>query len=111
MRIDVNPDPIISEIEVVDNLDTICEGRQVVMHAIVEGGVAGGEVFTWYRNGVEIPGATSAWYLESPLTVDNETTIYAYTAIVRQTAAGCSSHYDPSDLVFITVNPNPTVCY
>ena len=101
--------PVISEIEVQDQLDTICEGRQVVMHAVVAGGVAGGEIFTWYRNGVEISGANQATYSESPLTVDNETTIYAYNVVVRQTAAGCASILDPNDVVIITVNPNPTV--
>jgi hypothetical protein len=74
LTITVQPLPVIDSIVVVDDLDTICEGRQVRMHAYVSGGVPGGEYYTWYRNGVEIEGAHGPVYAESPLTVDNEVT-------------------------------------
>jgi hypothetical protein len=109
LSIIVNPLPVITEISVEDNLESICEGRQVVMTAHVAGGVAGGEYFTWFRNGVEIPGAHLATYIESPVTVDNDVTNYVYNVIVSQTAAGCTSILDPEDEVLIVVNPNPTV--
>ena len=86
----------------------VCDGYQVNMTANVEGGVEGGEVFTWYRNGVEIEGATQATLTEVVSALNGETTTYTYTVAVAQATSGCVSEiYD--GLAEITVNPNPVL--
>ena len=87
---------------------TVCDGYQVDLTTTVTGGVAGGEVYTWYRNGQVIEGATSATYSEVVSALNGEPTTYDYAVSVRQAAAGCESNvYD--QLATITVNPNPVV--
>ena len=87
---------------------TVCDGYQVDLTTTVTGGVAGGEVYTWYRNGQVIEGATSATYSEVVSALNGEPTTYDYAVSVKQAAAGCESNvYD--QLNTITVNPNPVV--
>ena len=106
---------VVNNIPVVDSITTdltngnvLCEGAQFTLTAHISGGVAGGEVYTWYRNGEIIPGATGATYTDSPVTVDGDVTVYNYTVSVAQTAAGCQSEVFATP-VAITINPNPTL--
>ena len=86
----------------------VCDGFQVNLTAVVNGGIDGGEVFTWYRNGVEIEGATQATLTEIVSALNGETTTYEYAVSVAQSTSGCVSDiYDA--LQPITVNPNPTI--
>ena len=103
--------PVISEVSVagVNAGNEICEGGQVTFTAAVQGGIQGGEVFTWYRNGVVIPDATTATLVETLAAVDGDVTTYTYNVTVAQTASGCSSALDATTEVTIVVNPNPTV--
>ena len=103
--------PAISEVSVagVNAGNEICEGGQVTFTAAVQGGIQGGEVFTWYRNGVVIPDATTATLVETLAAVDGDVTTYTYNVTVAQTASGCSSALDATTEVTIVVNPNPTV--
>jgi hypothetical protein len=108
ITITANPLPVITSITLTPNA-TICEGGQVTLTANVAGGVAGGEVFTWYRNGIVIPNANTASITESPITVDGNVTYYTYNVTVAQTASACESILNPEVAVVVTVNPNPTV--
>ena len=54
--------------------DTICEGRFVTLTAHVHGGVRGGEVYTWYRNGAVIPTAHDSIYIETPEALNGDIT-------------------------------------
>ncbi len=104
----VNADPVVTSIttDLAGN-DEICEGRYVTMTAHVDGGVTGGEVYTWYRNGEVIEGAVSATYSETPQAHNGDVTTYVYGASVRQSAAGCES--DVVNYNTITVKPNPVL--
>ena len=85
----------------------VCDGYQVNLTAVVDGGVEGGEVFTWYRNGVEIEGATQATFTEVLTAENGETTTYTYGVAVAQGTPGCESEI--FDVETITVNPNPVL--
>ena len=87
--------------------DTICEGRFVTLTAHVHGGVRGGEVYTWYRNGAVIPTAHDSIYVETPEALNGDVTTYHYAVSVRQTAAGCES--DTTNAAIVTVFPNPVL--
>ncbi len=103
----VNADPTVVINYAADQY-TVCDGYQVDLTTTVTGGVAGGEVYTWYRNGQVIEGATAATYSEVVSALNGEPTTYNYAVSVAQTAAGCESNvYD--QLATITVNPNPVV--
>ena len=109
LEVVVNNDPVIDSIST-DLTDgtTLCEGAQFTLTAHVSGGVQGGEIYTWYRNGEIIEGATGATYTDSPVAVDGDVTVYNYTVAVAQTAAGCGSAVFATP-VAITINPNPTL--
>ncbi|HQQ20291.1 MAG TPA: hypothetical protein PK471_00100, partial [Bacteroidales bacterium] len=100
--------PVVTEI-VVTPSTVICDGGQITLTAITTGGVAGGEHYTWYRNGIVIEGANTATLIESPQTVDGDVTLYTYNVTVAQSASACESVLDSAIAVVITVNPNPTV--
>jgi hypothetical protein len=102
--ITVNADPVIA---VSISEPVICEGGEVIVTSTVTGGVTGGEVYTWYKNNVIIPGAVSAVLVDYPVTVNNDITNYIYRVEVAQTAAGCASVNSATTSVM--VHPNPTV--
>jgi len=108
ITITTNPLPVVTGITITPT-NTVCEGGQVTLTAAIQGGVAGGEVYTWYRNGVIIPGANTASITESPVTVDGNVTIYTYNVTVAQTASACQSVLNNDVAVQVTVNPNPSV--
>ena len=64
----------------------ICDGGQVSLTATTADGIPGGEVYTWFKNGVLIPGATLATLVDYPTTVDQDLTTYTYRVEVAQTA-------------------------
>src|SRR5690606_15254066 len=73
--------------------------------ATTAGGVAGGEVYTWYKNGVVISGADLNTLVDYPTTVDQDTTIYTYRVEVTQTASGCTSLIAAERTVMVVRNP------
>ena len=87
-------------------VDTICSGGQVTLTATRTNGVSGGEVYTWFRNGVLISGATDAILVDYPAAVDGDVTTIVYGVKVTQAASGCESAIVRDT---ITVYPNPTV--
>ena len=107
VTVTVVADPTIT-ITYAANQYTVCDGYQVDLTTTVTGGVSGGEVYTWYRNGQVIDGATSSTYSEVVSALNGEPTTYDYAVSVAQTAhAGCESSV--FTLNTITVNPNPVV--
>ena len=108
ITINVNPIPVIDSITNVVGKDTVCPGGPVELVAHVSGGVAGGEVYTWTRNGEELE-STGANLIDYPLAVDNNITRYIYEVKVKQTAAGCESIIDSLSTDTIWVVPNPTI--
>ena len=109
IAINVNDDPVIDSVttDLAEGNDTICEGRYVTFTAHISGGVTGGEIFTWYRNGEIIPDAVDSVYRETPQAINGDITVYDYAVSVRQTASGCESNVTPADT--ITVYPNPVL--
>ncbi|MBQ4442125.1 MAG: T9SS type A sorting domain-containing protein [Bacteroidales bacterium] len=107
VNVTVNADPTLTITNDLPASRTLCDGRSVTFTATVAGGVNGGEVYTWYRNGEVIPGAVSAVYTETPHAISDYPTVYVYEVSVKQTAAGCESIVTLADTV--TVNPNPTL--
>ena len=108
ITITVNDIPVIVSVENLSGEDTLCPGGRVELHATVEGGVPGGEVYTWYRNGVVLE-STGENLIDYPLAVDNDVTMYIYEVVVKQTAAGCESVIDSLSTDTIWVVPNPTI--
>ncbi len=108
ITITVNDIPVIVSVENLSGEDTLCPGGRVELHATVDGGVPGGEVYTWYRNGVVLE-STGANLIDYPLAVDNDITMYIYEVVVKQTAAGCESVIDSMSTDTIWVVPNPTI--
>ena len=108
INITVNDIPVIVSVENMIEQDTICPGGRVELHATVSGGVAGGEVYTWYRNGVQLE-STGENLIDYPVAVDNNVTMYIYEVAVRQNAAGCASVIDSLSTDTIWVVPNPTI--
>ena len=108
ITITVNDIPVIVSVENLSGEDTLCPGGRVELHATVDGGVPGGEVYTWYRNGVVLE-STGENLIDYPLAVDNNVTMYIYEVVVKQTAAGCESVIDSLSTDTIWVVPNPTI--
>ena len=106
ITVNVAADPVVTINYTGEN--TVCDGYQVVMNAVVEGGVQGGEVYTWYRNGQVIEGAVASVLSEVVSAQNGEPTVYKYAVSVMQAANGCESNVY-NELPLITVNPNPTV--
>ena len=107
ITVNVTADPVVTVVADLAEVENICDGRAVTFTATVAGGVTGGEVFTWYRNGVVIPNAVAATFTETVHAENNYPTEYTYAVSVKQTANGCESNV--SNAVTFTVNPNPTV--
>ena len=108
IAITVNDIPVIVSVENMSGKDTLCPGGRVELHATVAGGVPGGEVYTWYRNGVQLE-STGENLIDYPVAVDNDITMYIYEVVVKQTAAGCESVIDSISTDTIWVVPNPTI--
>lgn len=109
VNVKVVADPVIESItNDLTGVTSLCDGRSVTMTAHVQGGLTGGEVFTWYRNGEIIAGAVEATYTETPHAENNYPTTYSYTVSVKQAGEGCESNVFATPMV-ITVNPNPTL--
>ena len=83
---------------------TIYDGGQVVLSATSPD--LYNISYTWYKNGVVIPGATGAHIVDNPTTVGDETTQYVYTVEVSHLYTGCTS--EPSEPTVVTVNATPT---
>ena len=107
LTVNVHADPTLTIDNDLPASKTLCDGRSVTFHAHVAGGVTGGEVYTWYRNGEVIPDAVDSIFTETPHAISDYPTIYVYEVSVKQTAAGCESTVYFADSV--TVNPNPTL--
>ena len=94
----------------------VCDGYQVNLTANVEGGIQGGEIFTWYRNGVLVEDATQATLSDVVTAMNGETTIYTYSVAVAQAISGCVSEIFTMDSIVVNPNPvlqlvtNPIVC-
>jgi len=88
--ITVNPKPELT-VSAVSGIDTVCTGGVVILSAGVTGGVAGGEVYTWYVNNTLIPNTIGDTLIHTPVIANG--TRQTYKAVVRQSALGCTSDY------------------
>ena len=105
VKVGVNLDP--KPELTLNSAETICSGGQASLSVTSTQGVSGiPYIYTWYRNGVEIDGATGASLTEE-LTTEGESTLYSYTVVASQDASGCVSQ--PSDPQKVTVVPAPSV--
>ncbi len=108
ITINVNPIPVVTNVTVNGKAnDVVCDGAQVTVAAEIEPANAAGAVYTWYKNGQLIEGATEAVYSENVYTNDNQVTTNSYTAIVTLPASGCVSTMSTMAAV-VTVNPAPS---
>ncbi len=115
IEITVNNVPVTPQIAVTN--PTVCTGGQVTLEVSNAADLAGA-TYTWYRNGVMIPDATTAVLSESPVAVDNDATNYEYTVVAELPIPGCTSATSATATVTVitapvaevTVNSNTTVC-
>ncbi|MDR2972392.1 MAG: PKD domain-containing protein [Bacteroidales bacterium] len=104
----IHPKPVIDEITI--STTTICSGGQVTLTAYPNQNNWGiHPVYTWFRNGIEIPGAYLNTFTESPLAIDDDVTIYTYNAIVTYENSGCASILAEDLAVSVTTYRNPIV--
>ena len=82
----------------------ICNGGQVTLTVT---NAVNNAVYTWYRNGVIIPSATTSVLYESPMAVDDDATNYVYTVVSTLPMSGCTSLMSANTIV--TVVPTPVV--
>ena len=109
LTINVHDDPTVS-LAISDEDTIICDGGQFTLTATAYyDTILGAATYTWYRNGFEIENAHGNVLTESPLTVDNDVTVYTYEVIVTLEASGCQSVITDSSTMVVTVYPNPTV--
>ena len=108
--VNVYDDPTV-KLTIFDEDTIICDGGQIMLTAHVEYDTMalGVPTFTWFRNGFEIEYAHDSVLVESPLTVDGDSTRYTYQVQVTLTASGCQSVITDSSTMVVTVFPNPTV--
>ncbi|MCK9339580.1 MAG: hypothetical protein M0P38_06275, partial [Bacteroidales bacterium] len=98
--------PVISDIVMSD--EVVCEGAQVTYTASAANGVAGDAyIYTWFRNGELVEGATGNTITVPAVILDNETNFVVYSATVSQASSGCNSELFIADTLFI--RPNPSV--
>jgi hypothetical protein len=103
--ITVHADPVITDITVSN--EVICDGGQVVVTATGNyDAELGDPIYTWYRNGVLLPGITSNTFTDYPTIVDDQTT-FTYSAVVTLAASGCTSAEAFAPVV--TVNEHATI--
>ena len=108
ITITVNPRPVVNAITVNDAANAVvCNGAQVNVAASITPADAQGAVYTWYRNGIEIPGANQSTFSENVYTTDNHVTTNVYTAMVTLPASGCVSAISAAH-ADVTINPAPT---
>ena len=82
--ITVNPIPVVTDVTVNNqHIDTVCDGAQVDLACTITPADAQGAVYTWYRNGIEIPGANQSTFSENVYTTDNHVTVNVYTVKVE----------------------------
>jgi hypothetical protein len=120
MMVTTAPVPSLVVVNDLNGVKTICEGRSVAFEVIsIENGVGGdtNAVYTWYRNGVLIPDAHTSSYVDAPVAVDGEGTVYYYSVEIQQAASGCNSGLIAlQDTILVNPNPNlviatsPIVC-
>ena len=110
IMINVHADPVIDSITVSDNDTVICAGGEFTLtaHTTVDT-VLGVATYTWFRDGIEIVGATDSVLTEHPMTVDNDSINHTYTVMVTMSASGCQSTIDSNSTRVITILPNATV--
>ncbi len=108
VTVNVNDIPVVTSIDVLSESTEICEGHVVTLKANISGGVAGGEVYTWYKDNEIVSGVTGDTYTDYPMTSNNAVTTHVYNVTVAQTAAACESVVDAANAVSIKVIPNPS---
>jgi hypothetical protein len=104
INITVNAIPA-TPVVTVDNA-TVCDGGQVTLQVT---NAVQGATYTWYRNGVVIPGATQATISESPLAVDGDATNYVYNVVANLPMSGCESAMSANTIVTVIPTPVATV--
>ena len=88
----VNAIPQITGITTTPNPARVCSGGEVKLKATMSGGVAGGEVYTWYINNAVVPFEVLDSLTDHPFVIGAaDSTVYTYKATVKQTASGCTS--------------------
>ena len=102
----------VGEIPVITSVDasqySICKGGQISITANLADTIQG-ETFTWYRNGILMPGATARTIFDTPAAIDNNIQQYVYTAYVERPAPGCFSLSNSSAPVTVYPNPRPVI--
>jgi len=98
ITITVVPIPVIDITLHPNSASHICEGGAVILEATSYPGA----VYTWYKNGVIIPGAVAHLIVDFPQTNNDLVAQYTYKAMVT-VKPGCESEF--SNEIQITVNP------
>ena len=86
-------------------LSYVCDGGQVKVSASFTSGPREDYIYKWYRNGIEIPGADSASFIDM-LSNDTDEPISIQYSVVVTSASGCSAKDAQSLLITVLPAPN-----
>ena len=84
------------------NQATVFDGDQVTLSVT---NPIPNAIYTWYRNGQLIPYVNQTSFIDYPMTIDGESTIYTYAVVAALYNSGCVSAI--SDDTEVTVFPTP----
>ena len=99
----------------------VCDGGEVKLKANVSGGVAGGEVYTWYINNTVKPFYTLDSLTDYPaVAFGADSTVHAYKVFVTQSTSGCISpvstvvqaiaYKEPTVTIAVQSSYSPIIC-
>ena len=84
------------------NQATVFDGGQVTLTVA---NPVDGALYTWYRNGMLIDGATQATLVDMPMTIDGEATTYNYSVMAVLNNSGCVSEISEPAVVTVSATP------
>ena len=111
--ITVVEDPVIEEVTV--SATEVCHGAEVTVSAVTTN-VTGTPIYTWYRNGQLIEGATGPSVTQTLYALGGDQSTYTYAVSVRTEHSGCESSLAVAPVITVTNDPHvviagePVVC-
>ena len=83
----------------------VCEGAQITMTvSTTTASSTHNGTYSWYRNNMLVDENHTNTFIDSPMTVDNDTTTYIYTANFVEDLTGCTASISDTVVVYKNLN-------
>ena len=83
----------------------VCEGAQITMTvSTTTASSTHNGTYSWYRNNMLVDENQTNTFIDSPMTVDNDTTTYIYTANFVEDLTGCTASISDTVVVYKNLN-------